>query len=316
MKAATINKWGSEDVFEFTNIPEPVPEDDQILIKVFASSVNPVDYKQRKGNHRFILGAPFPIILGYDVSGEVIKTGKNITQFKPGDMVFGDLDNKYGGALAEYAVAREHCFALKPENVSFEEAAALSLAGLTALQAVCSRGGLKPGQTIIINGATGGVGHLALQIAKICGARTIAVASSNNLSLIQKLKPDRFVDYTVENILKLDEKADIFFDVTGNLSFIKCLGILNKNGKYISTLPRPKLFIHKMIQPFTKGKKAITLLRNHNADDMDKLAGWLRMGELKPEIDSIFDFEQIKKAHNHAENDKLKGKVVISIQRP
>jgi NADPH:quinone reductase-like Zn-dependent oxidoreductase len=315
MKAATINKWGSEDVFEFVNIPIPIPEDDQILIKVYASSVNPVDYKQRKGNHRFILGAPFPIILGYDVSGEVIKTGKNITQFKPGDMVFGDLDNKYGGALAEYAVAHEHCFALKPENVSFEEASALSLAGLTALQALCSKGGLKPGQTIIINGATGGVGHLALQIAKICDARTIAVASSSNFPLIQKLKPDRFVDYITENILKLDEKADIFFDVSGTLSFKKCLRILNENGKYISTLPRPKLFIHKMIQPFTKGKRAITLLRNHNADDMDKLAGWLRTGHLKPEIDSIFDFEQIKKAHNHAENSKLKGKVVISIQK-
>lgn len=313
MKAAVINKWGNENVFELTVAPKPQPNNEQVLIRVHASSVNPVDYKQRNGNHRFILGSPFPIILGYDVSGEVIEVGSLVTQFKPGDIVFGDLDNKYGGALAEYAVGHEHCFALKPTNLDYVQSAAIPLAGLTALQALRSKGGLQSGQTVIINGATGGVGHLAVQIAKALDARVIAVASKKNIDLLQKYSPDRTIDYTSENLLNIDEKVDIVFDVAGNLSFIKCLGILKNGGRYISTLPRPKIFLHKIIQPLTKGKKVFTLLRKHSAADMATLAEWAQKGLLKPEVDSIYKLQHIMEAHRHAEQDKIKGKVIITM---
>lgn len=313
MKAAVIHKWGNENVFEIQERPKPQPKDDQLLIRVHASSVNPIDYKQRNGNHRFILGSPFPIILGYDVSGEVIETGKNVTQFKKGDFVFGDLDNKYGGALAEYALGREKCFAHKPQNIDYKEAAAIPLAGLTALQSLRSKCRVKSGQTIIINGATGGVGHFAMQIANIFSARVIAVASKKNLESIKKYSPIKIIDYTTENLLNIEEKADIVFDVTGNLSFIKCLNILKENGIYISTLPRPKILLHKLIQPFTKGKKVLTLLRQHNAEDMKLLADWIQKDLLKPEIDSIFHFTKIQDAHRHAEQGSIVGKVVISM---
>jgi NADPH:quinone reductase-like Zn-dependent oxidoreductase len=313
MKAVVIQKWGNDKVFEILERPNPKPKEDQLLIKVHASSVNPVDYKHRKGNHKYILGSPFPIILGYDISGEVIETGKNVNNFKPGDIVFGDLDNKYGGALAEYALGREKCFAHMPDNIDLKQAAAIPLAGLTALQALSSKCKLKPGQTVIINGASGGVGHLAMQIANILGARVIGVTSKKNLGFIKKYLPAKIVDYTSENPLNLNEKADVFFDVAGNLSFIKCLRVLNDGGKYITTLPRLKVLVHKMFQPFTKGKKALTILRKHSAEDMKLLAEWTQKNKLKPEIDSIFHYFDIGDAHHHAEHDSIAGKVVVSM---
>ncbi len=313
MKAATINKWGDPGVFDIGTFEKPAPGPNQVQIQVICSSVNPVDYKQRKGNHKFILGSPFPIILGYDVSGIVTDIGSEVESFKIGDEIFGDLDNKYGTALAEYAVGQEHCFAPKPKKISFQEAAALPLAGLTALQGIRDKGKLKAGETIIINGASGGVGHLALQIAHILKGKTIVVASAKNVDFLKQFNPEKIVDYTSENIYNTGIKADIIFDVAGNLNFRKCLKLLNNNGRYVSTLPRPKIIWHKFISVFTKGKKPFTLLRKHNAKDMRQLAQWQEEGSIKPFINKTFSLEEIADAHRFAEKAGFTGKVVINI---
>lgn len=313
MKAAVIRKFGTPDVFEIDDIETPTPKNNQVLVRVYASGINPIDWKQRKGNHRFILGSPFPIILGYDVCAEVVQTGSNASKFKPGDIVFGVLDNKYGGALAEYAVGTEKCFALAPRNIRFEHAAAFPMVSLTVLQALRDKAKLKPGQTILINGASGGVGHIAIQIAKLFEAKVIAVASNRNQSFVESFEPVRFIDYTKTDLLKIKEKVDVFFDIAGNYSFLKCKHLLKNGGIYINTLPRPKILFHKLLQIFTKGKKVKTLLMKHNNNDLEQISMWIAQGKLKVEIDEIFNLTNISAAHDYAQTGHNKGKNVVII---
>ena len=313
MKAAVINQWGGPEVFEIKELNKPVPNDGQVLVKVFTSGINPVDWKHRSGFHKYILGAPFPIVLGYDICGEVIKTGKNVKKFKAGDIVFGDLDNKYGGALAEYALGSEHCFVIKPDAINNQQAAAVSLAGLTALQALRDKGRLESGKSVIINGASGGVGHLAVQMSKIMGAKTIAVCGSKSQDFVKKYSPDVLIDYTVTNVLRLNKKVDVFFDISGVYSFVKTKHLLNPGGIYINPHPRIKILIHKSLHPFCDKKKAKTLIRKQNSKDLHTLANWIETGKLVPKIDKVFQFPDISEAHHYSENNKIQGKNIVVI---
>ena len=313
MKAAIINQFGVPDVFKVKAIEKPKIKNDQLLIKVKTVSVNPIDWKQRKGNHKFILGSPFPIVLGYDICGEVVETGSEITQFKQGDKVFGVLDNKYGGALAEFAVGHENCFAHPPQNISDAEAAAFPMASLTALQALRDKAGLQKGQSVLILGASGGVGHMAIQIAKIMGAKVIAVASQASKTFVEQFHPDEFVDYQTEDIINVQQKVDVFFDVAGIYSFPKCKHLLKPGGVYINTLPRPKILIHKILQWFTKGKKAKTLLMSHNKEDLLKIKQWIEENKIMVKIDRSFSLDEISEAHNFAQQGHSKGKNVVLI---
>lgn len=316
MKAAIINQFGNPDVFEIKEIEKPVLEKDQLLIKVKTVSINPIDWKQRKGNHKLILGSPFPIVLGYDICGEVVETGDEISKFKNGDIIFGVLDNKYGGALAEYAVGHENCFSIKPQNISHEEAAAFSMVSLTALQALRDKANLKEGQTIIINGASGGVGHIAIQIAKILGAKVIAVSSSHSKDFVEKFKPDVFIDYNTQDVSKLDMKVDVFFDVAANYTFPKTKHLLNPGGvylnlEYINTVKKmPVNFIHQL---FSKGKKAKSLLMKHDKSDLDMIAQWISEKRIKINIDRTYTLDQISLAHEYAQQGHNKGKNVVVI---
>ena len=313
MKAAIINQFGNPDIFEIKDVEKPVIKPDQVLIKVNAVSINPIDWKQRKGNHKFILGSSFPIILGYDVCGEVVELGNKIDKLKIGDIVFGVLDNKYGGALAQFAVGHEKCFSIKPKNISNEEAAAFSMVSLTSLQALRDKVNLKAGQTVLINGASGGVGHVAIQIAKVLGAKVIAVASLKSKDFVERFSPDIFVAYNEQDVLNLDQKVDVFFDVVGNYSFPKTKHLLNPGGVYINTLPRPKILVHKLYQLFSNGKKVKTLLMKHDNSDLDKIAQWITEGKLKISIDKTFQLEQITEAHEYAQKGHNKGKNIIVI---
>lgn len=313
MKAAIIRKFGSPEVFEIADIAIPKPKNNQLLVRVFATSINPIDWKQRQGNHRFILGSPFPIVLGYDVCAEVVEAGPLVTKFKPRDIVFGVLNNKYGGALAEYAVGSENCFALAPRNIRFEQAAAFPMVAMTALQALRDKAKIKPGMVILINGASGGVGHITLQMANMMGARVIAVSSSRNQPFVESLQPYQFIDYTKQDILKTKEKVDVFFDVSGIYSFRKCKHLLNPGGVYINTLPRPKILLHKVLQIFTKGKKVKTLLMKHNGNDLEQIGQWIAEGKLIIELDEVFNLNNISAAHQYAETGHNKGKNVVII---
>ncbi len=316
MKAAIINQFGSPDVFEIKDIEKPIIKPDQLLIKVKTVGLNPVDWKQRKGNHKLILGSPFPIVLGYDICGEVVETGDEINKFKKGDIVFGAIDNKYGGALTEFALGHENCFSLKPDNITVEEAAAFPMVSLTSLQAFRDIVNLEAGQTVLLNGASGGVGHIAIQVAKIMGAKVIAVASSKSKEFVEQFKPDSFVDYKEKNILELDKKVDVFFDIAGNYDFLKTKHLLNPQGiylnpNYINTII--KMPLYKLHQIFSKGKKAKTFIMKHNNFDLDLIAQWISENKLKVNIDKTFPLEQISVAHEYAQKGHNKGKNVVVI---
>jgi NADPH:quinone reductase-like Zn-dependent oxidoreductase len=219
MKAAVIYEYGGPEVFRYEEFPQPEINEDEVLVEVHAASVNPVDWKQRKGNHKFFLKARFPIIPGYDISGRVEKCGSAVTKFKLGDQVFCRLTKRFGGAFAEYATARESTLSLKPVNMDHIHAAGIPMAGQTALQALRDKAKIKPGQKILIIGAAGGVGHYALQLSKHYNAETTAVCSSVHEQLLDLLRPDHHIDYRKEDYLEGNNLYDIVFDAAGVKTF-------------------------------------------------------------------------------------------------
>ena len=313
MKAAVINKYGSPDVFEIITIKKPIPKAHEVLIKVYASSINPVDWKLRKGNWRFLLIAKFPVILGFDAAGEVTETGTKVTRFKPGDRVYSRLDRKFGGAYAEYAVGSENTFSLIPSNLTYTEAAALPLAGVSALQALKNKGKLSPGKKVLINGASGGVGHFALQIAKIMGGEVTAVSSSRHKKMMDELNPDHWIDYTKKDFLDQPVMYDVIFDVIGNKNFLMCRKKLNPGGVYVTSLPRPKILFHRFISWFTT-KKVKGFLMKSDSNDLDILTSYAESGKLKIYIDKVYPLKNIAEAHMHSQSGKAEGKIVLEIQ--
>ena len=313
MRAAVINKYGNPDVFELVEVEQPVIEkENDVLIRVFASSINPVDWKIRKGNLKLILGSSFPIILGFDACGEVVDVGSKVTRFKKGDIVYGCLDKKYGKAYAEYALGTEGCFALKPSLLNNNEAASLPLAALTALQGLRDKGNIKEGDRVLINGAAGGVGFFAVQLVTYYGAHCTAISSERHIKLINKLKPEVFIDYKKEDFKLRDDKYNIIYDIVGTESFLTCKHLLNKGGVYITTLPRPKVLLHKLVSLFT-GKKVKTLLMKANATDMEFINTLIEQRKFKTEIDKTFPLNQIKEAHAYSQEGHAEGKIVIEI---
>jgi len=313
MKAAVINKFGGPEVFSIRDLPLPAPDKDDVLIKVTASSINPIDWKIRKGYHKYTLGSDFPIIPGFDAAGSVIDTGRNVTRFKKGDAVYGRLDKKFGRAYSEYAIGNESVFAFKPPQISFEEAAAIPLASLTALQALRDKGKIKPNDNVLILGAAGGVGHFALQIARIIQARTVAVSSYRHKQLIETLKPGIFIDYTKENYKQLSEKFDIIFDAVGAESFLSCKHLLKPKGIYITTLPRPKLILHKLLALFTFGKKVRTLIMKARGKELEEINAWIENKGFTVHIDKVFPLDKIADAHRYSEEGHTEGKIVVKI---
>lgn len=316
MKAAVINKFGDPSVFEVSNMDKPEINEDQILIQVYTSSINPIDWKQRKGNHKLILGSAFPIVLGYDVCGVVESVGKKHRSFKQGDLVYGVLDNKYGGAYAEYAVGNENCFCLKPDSISNSEAAAFPMVSLTALQALRDKAKVKEGTTVLVNGASGGVGHMVMQIAKLMGAKLIAVASTESKTFVEQFEPDEYIDYMKESVYDINYKVDVVFDIASNLIFRKSKKILKPNGiyinlEYINTIKKMPVYFFQQL--FSKGKKVKSLLMKHSAKDLEIISNWIKGGRLKVHIDEEFSLKNISAAHDYAQNGHNKGKNVIVI---
>ena len=226
MIAAVIDRYGSPDVFRILEVDPPPVDPDSVLIKVKASSVNPIDFKVRKGLFRIKTNRKFPKILGFDVSGIVSQAGKNVQNFKVGDAVYTRLTWNWnpGGAYAEIVSAKADIVALMPPSLSYEEAAAIPLAGLTALQALRNVGKISAGHHVLINGASGGVGSFAVQIAKAFEARVTAVCSSRNAEFVRSLGADRIIDYAREKVTAVDEPVDIVFDTVGTSSLFECNG--------------------------------------------------------------------------------------------
>ncbi len=313
MKAAVIHRYGSADVLQYEDVAPPTIKADELLVKVHASCINPADWKIRKGMLKIVTGNKFPIILGFDLAGEVVEVGSNVTRFTIGDSIYGTLKLPSAGAYAEFVAISENCAALKPTNISYTEAASIPLAGLTALQGLRDQGNIKPGQAVLINGASGGVGTFAVQIAKILGAEVTGVCSTKNLDLVKSLGADHVIDYTQQDFTQEPVQYDIIFDAVGKRSFSDCKKVLKPNGIYVTTLPTPENILPGIVTIFIPGKKAKLVLESPKAQDLVDLKELIEAGKLRTVIDRTYSLQEIAAAHAYSESERAVGKIAIAI---
>ena len=326
MKAIIYCDYGLANL-KLEEIEKPIPNDEQILVKVRAASVNPYDWHFVEGTPKIMrlmgvgLRKPKDTRLGVDFAGTVEAVGKNVTQFKPGDEVFGGR----GGAFAEYVCRRaEGAVALKPANITFEQAAAVNIAGITALQGLRDKGKVQPGQKVLINGASGGVGTFAVQIAKSLGAEVTGVCSTRNVDLVRSLGADHVIDYTKEDFAKGAERYDVILDNVPNHSLSECRSVLTPKGKYVLiggggpndsrwVGPFGRVIKTMILSPFMSQKMGM-MMADANHNDLTILADMMQSGKLKPVIDRTYKLAEVPAAIAYLEQGHARGKVVITVE--
>jgi NADPH:quinone reductase-like Zn-dependent oxidoreductase len=313
MKAALIDRYGGNEVVAVRDVPQPQPGPDDVLIRVHAAAINPLDWKIRSGMLKIFTGRTFPKILGSECAGEVVTTGSRVQRFAQGDQVIGFPGIKRLAAFAEYVCAPEGTTFPKPVNVTFAQAATIPIAGLTALQALRDRGGLAAGQHVLINGASGGVGTFAVQIARIFAAKVTAVCSGANAELVRGLGADRVIDYTREEFTRGSERYDLIFDAVAKAPFAACRRVLAPKGIYVTTLPTFAVLLNRYLTGYLTSQKARFVMASPNARDMEWMKGQIEAGRIRIVIDREYPLEQIREALAYSEAGKAKGKVVLKI---
>ncbi|PJZ26111.1 alcohol dehydrogenase [Leptospira hartskeerlii] len=324
MKAIVYEKYGSSDVLQYKEVQKPAPKDNEILVKVRVASVNAADWRMMKADPflvRFYAGLFKPkkiSILGADVAGTVEAIGRNITQFRPGDEVLGDVFASGFGAFAEYKCGKEDEFVLKPSNISFEDAAALPLAGMTALHSLRDFGKIEAGQKVLINGASGGVGTFAIQLAKYFGAEVTAVCSTSKIAQAISLGADHVIDYMKEDFIQSEKKYDLIVGVNGYRSLSEYKSALNPKGKYVMAGGgTAQLFQALLLGPFISligDKKIIAASSQPNQKDLLFLSDLLKSGKIKSVIDRRYKLEEVPQAIQYVEEGHASGKVIITVK--
>src|SRR5215472_11909819 len=326
MKAIVYCDYGVANL-KLQEIEKPAPADDQVLVKIRATSVNPYDWHFIEGTPKIMrlgvgLRKPKDTRLGVDYAGTVEAVGKNVTQFKPGDEVFGGKS----GAFAQYVCVRQdRLIALKPTNITFDEAGAVDIAGVTALQAVRDKANVQPGQKVLINGASGGVGTFAVQIAKNMGAEVTGVCSTRNVDLVKSLGADHVIDYTKEDFTKGDQKYDVLLDNVGTThSLSECRRVLTPHGKYVLVggggaseqgfFGALKLPIKAMIYSKFVNQKMGMMMAQLKQTDLQWFAEQMQNGKIKAVIDRTYKLDEIQQAVAYVEQGHARGKVVITVE--
>ncbi|MGD0177814.1 MAG: NAD(P)-dependent alcohol dehydrogenase [Candidatus Bathyarchaeia archaeon] len=323
MKAIVHTKYGPPDVLELKEVEKPIPNDNEVLVKIHAASVNAADWHIVRGKPflmrlmGFGLIKPKNKIPGADMAGRVEAVGRNVKQFQPSDEVFGDLA-KFGlGAFAEYVCAHENALALKPANISFEEAAAVPLAAVTALQGLRDKGQIQPGQKVLINGASGGVGTFAVQIAKSFGAEVTGVCSTRNLDMVRSIGADQVIDYTSEDFTQNEQRYDLILAANGYHSISDYKRALSPEGTYVVTGgSMAQLFQAMLLGPWismTGSKKMGSLSMRINQEDLVFMKELLEAGKVKPVIDRRYKLSEVAEALRYLEEGHARGKVVITV---
>ncbi|MGB5335119.1 MAG: NAD(P)-dependent alcohol dehydrogenase [Woeseiaceae bacterium] len=322
MKAVVYRCYGSPDVLEYSDVPKPVPADNEVLVKVMAASVNPLDWHYMRGSPFFMrlgvgLGAPEDTRLGVDFAGIVESVGKNVTRYKPGDEVFGGAS----GAFAEYLVIREdRALATKPANVTFEEAASVTIAGVTALQALRDHGALQAGQKVLINGASGGVGTFAVQIAKSMGAEVTGVCSTRNVEMVTAIGADHVIDYKKQNYTDGDERYDLIVDMVSNHGLLANTKVIQDSGALVMVggptgdwlKPLAGPLKAMLMSPFLDQRVGMMLGRL-SPEDLAFIAELMQAGAVTPVIDQRFSLAEVADAIRYSETGRARGKIIINV---
>jgi NADPH:quinone reductase-like Zn-dependent oxidoreductase len=316
MRVVEYDAFGDESVLRLRDGPTPSAGAGELLVRVRAAALNPKDVFTRSGRLRTFSGTRFPKRLGYDWAGEVAALGPGVTGFAPGQAVYGMIQRWAGGAVAEYAAVKVDELAPKPARLSFVEAAAVPLAGLTALQALRDEARLQPGQRVLINGASGGVGTFAVQIARALGARVVAVASAGNRGLVEQLGAHEVVDYARVDPCAVQPPVDVFFDVFGNQPFARARRALTPDGTWVSTVIRAHVALaHLRTLFFTAQRARLVLVRARRAD-LEVLSRWADEGALRPVLEAVLPMEEIATGMRQLSTKHTRGKVVLSVVAP
>ncbi len=318
MKAFVYTKYGSPDVLQLQDVEKPTPKDDEVLIKVQAVSINAYDWHFLSADIFLVRLAggvlrPKNPILGADIAGRVEAVGSTVKQFQPGDEVFGDIG---GGGLAEYVCARENLLVRKPASMAFEEAAAVPMAAITALQGLRDEGQIQPGQKVVVNGASGGVGTFAVQIAKAFGAEVTAVCSTRNLDTARSIGADHVIDYTKEDFTKGQQRYDLIFAANGYHPISAYKRALTPKGIYVMAGGKvPQLFQALIMGRWmsrTGGQKLGALTARIKQSDLVIIKEFLESGKVRPVIDRRYPFSQVPEAFRYFGEGHARGKVVIT----
>lgn len=330
MKAAYITRYGKIDDVQINEQPKPSLTENAVLVKVHAASINPLDLRVLEGEFKAILPVSFPFILGNDFAGTVVEVGPNVTQFKVGDEVYAKTD--LNGAFAEYTVVQQSSLALKPQNISMEQAAALPLVALTSWQALVEIAKVKAGQKVLIHAGSGGVGSIAIQLAKSLGATVATTTSDKNSGWVKELGADIIIDYKTTDFEQELKDYDVVLDTQGGKTLEKSLNVLKGGGRLISISGPPDHAFAEAINPnwFLKcvipmlswsirhkaKKRGITytfLFMQPNGQQLSKITELVEAGKIKPVVDQTYGFVQIKEALQYVNTGRSKGKVVLNI---
>ncbi len=323
MKALVYNCYGGPEVLAYTDVEKPVPAADEVLVRVIAAGVNPLDWHYMRGEPYVMramgigIGAPLDSRMGVDFAGVVESVGMSVTEYQPGDEVFGGGP----GAFAEYLVVPEdRGIAKKPANISFEQAASVGIAGVSAMQALRDYGKLQSGQKVLINGASGGVGTFAVQIAKIMGAEVTGVCSTRNVDMVKAIGADHVIDYKNENYLESGEQYDLIVDMVGNHPLLSNRDVLTPDGKFVivggasgnwlGPIARP--VGAAIISPFVE-QEFTMILAHLTKDDVQALADLMESGQLTPVIDRHYELSEVADAIEYSETGRARGKIIIDI---
>lgn len=311
MKAIGIRRYGAADVLETLELPKPTPGPDQVLIRVVAASVNPADWRIRKGHFRLFIRT-LPFVLGADVAGIVEAVGAAVSRFQPGDAVYTMLPINQGGGYAEYAVANAAAVAALPSPLTFIEAAATPLTALTVLQGLRDKVQLQPATRLLVNGASGGVGVFAVQMAKVMSAHVTAVCSARNGALVRALGADVVVDYAVEDPFRGVSRYDVIFDTVDKLTLGKVHQALAPKGIFLSLNPlagNPLWALWARL----RGRQVKSFLVQPNGADLTTINQWLTTGAVRPVIDRAYPLTEVGVAHCYSETGRVRGKLVLVV---
>ncbi|MFP4293664.1 MAG: NAD(P)-dependent alcohol dehydrogenase [Cyclobacteriaceae bacterium] len=310
MKAYVLHQYGGPEVLKTEEIPKPKLNKGQVLVRVQASSINPIDFKMRAGGLRLAQLGRRPIIPGHDFAGEVAEVSSSRRGFSLGERVFGMSPFPHMGANAEFLAVSEDYLTRQPKELDEVQAAAVPLAALTALQSLRDQGRLQAGQSVLINGASGGVGTFAVQIAKAMRARVTGVCSGKNVELVRSLGADEVINYQQEDFTRRDHHFDLVFDAVGKSSFSQSRRILTPRGNYVSTLPGPGVFAWSALSPFMRQSVKPVWVKP-NPQDLNVLSNYLSSGLLRPVVEQVYDYHQLPQAHRDAEAEHTVGKRVV-----
>ncbi|HDR7587151.1 NADPH:quinone reductase [Bacillus mycoides] len=332
MRAMVIDKYGKVPM-RMTEMPTPEINEYEVLAEIHAASINPIDFKIRDGKVKLLLKYKMPLILGNDFSGVIVKVGTKVTQFKVGDEIYARPRKDKIGTFAEYIAIHEDDIALKPKNLTFEEAASIPLVGLTSYQALHDIMQLQKGQKILIHAGSGGVGTFAIQLAKIMGATVATTASEAGENLVKSLGADEIINYKKEKFEDILKNYDAVFDTLGGTTLEKSFNIIKSEGNIVSVSGMPNARFGKEFGSgffktllFSLASKKLTALeKKHNAqysflfmkpsgDQLRIIAKYIESGQIKPIIDRIFPFEDTQKAMEYSESGRAKGKIIVKIK--